>query len=304
MTRHSGRRRRMSSPDRPRSDADKYGADRQERRRHGAIIRTGPPATAGGPVRQAGGRKMHRVKTGPDSDIMDGDLQPQDGIMSGTSVLLVEDEKNIASFIAMYLRKEGFMVETAGSGSEGIVRAGKMTPQLIILDIMLPDMDGFEVCRRLRRESDVPIIMLTARDAPTDKVVGLELGADDYMTKPFDPRELVARVKSVLRRVNPQAREVSSPVTAGGITLDPGRHEVSAGGGDVKLTGKEFDLLHYLMLNAGLALSRQQLLQQVWGYDFAGDTRTVDVHINQLRKKLGGNAGIETVRGIGYKFVG
>jgi DNA-binding response OmpR family regulator len=223
--------------------------------------------------------------------------------MANISVLLVEDEKNIASFIAMYLRKEGFTVETAESGSEGISLASGKRPQLVILDIMLPDIDGFEVCRRLRRESDVPIIMLTARDTPTDKVVGLELGADDYVTKPFDPRELVARVKSVLRRSQAGGQEPAGPVTAGEVTLDPARHEVSAAGGEVKLTAKEFDLLHYLMVNSGLALSRDRLLQQVWGYDFAGDTRTVDVHINQLRKKLGAAAEIETVRGIGYKLV-
>ncbi len=224
--------------------------------------------------------------------------------MADTTILLVEDEKNIASFISMYLEKEGFSVRMASSGSQGIKAAGESAPELVILDIMLPDMDGFEVCRRLRRQSDVPIIMLTARDAPTDKVVGLELGADDYVTKPFEPRELVARVKSVLRRCERAGRGYEGPLSSGSITLDPEKHEVNAADEPVKLTGKEFDLLHYLMLNSGLALSRQKLLEQVWGYDFAGDTRTVDVHINQLRKKLGDAVAIETVWGVGYKFTG
>ena len=222
--------------------------------------------------------------------------------MADITILLVEDEKNIASFIAMYLEKEGFSVQVAASGGEGIALAARGAPQLVILDIMLPDMDGFEVCRRLRKESDIPIIMLTARDAPTDKVVGLELGADDYITKPFEPRELVARVRSVLRRYAPQGREQKGPVSSGSVTVDPERHEVAVAGDLVKLTGKEFDLLHYLILNAGIALSRQQLLEGVWGYDFVGDTRTVDVHINQLRKKLGEAVAIETVWGVGYKF--
>lgn len=225
-------------------------------------------------------------------------------VMNNVPILLVEDEQNIASFVAMYLKKEGFEVSVAITGEAGLAQAVECPPGVVILDIMLPDIDGFEVCRRLRRESDVPVIMLTARDNATDKVVGLELGADDYVTKPFDPRELVARVKSVLRR---SAR--SDPALPGGclsageLSLDPERHEVTVAGDQVRLTAKEFDLLNYLMVNHGLALSRQQLLEHVWGYEFFGDTRTVDVHINQLRKKLGPAARIETVRSIGYKLV-
>lgn len=224
--------------------------------------------------------------------------------MAKTQVLLVEDEENISSFIKMYLEKEEFTVEIAATGGDGVARAAANPPQLVILDIMLPDLDGFEVCRQVRQDSDVPIIMLTARDAQTDKVVGLELGADDYITKPFDPRELVARAKSVLRRAAPDRRAPEGIVTAGGISIDPMRHEVKVAGESLKLTAREFELLHYLVINHGLALSRQQLLEQVWGYDFAGDTRTVDVHINQLRKKLGEAVTIETVWGVGYKLTG
>lgn len=223
--------------------------------------------------------------------------------MSNKLVLLIEDEESIASFVAMFLRKEGFEVDMATDGASGLKLASRRSPQVIILDLMLPDMDGFEVCRRIRHDSDVPIIMLTARDAATDKVVGLELGADDYVTKPFDPRELVARVKSVLRRAQIRAQAAEAgPLSAGEVVLDPDRHEVSVGGELVQMTAKEFDLLHYLMLNRGLALSRQQLLEHVWGYDFLGDTRTVDVHINQVRKKLADAGEIETVWGVGYKL--
>jgi DNA-binding response OmpR family regulator len=222
--------------------------------------------------------------------------------MAGKSILIVEDEENIASFVAMYLEKEGYAVDVAGTGNDGLELAGAGNHHLVILDIMLPDIDGFEVCRRLRHDSSIPIIMLTARDASTDKVVGLELGADDYVTKPFEPRELVARVKSVLRRAECPSGEGSGPLIAGGVSLDPGRREVESGGKAVKLTAREFELLHFMMINAGLALSRQQLMERVWGYDFVGDTRTVDVHINQLRKKLGDALKIETVWGVGYKL--
>ena len=218
------------------------------------------------------------------------------------SVLVIEDEESIASFISMYLEKEGFKVDVAANGTRGLALAREKPTQVVILDLMLPDIDGFEVCRRLRHESDVPIIMLTARDAATDKVVGLELGADDYITKPFDPRELVARVKSVLRRTEAAGRGEDTMLSAGEVTLHPGRREVKVRGEEVKLTAKEFELLHFLMINQGLALSRQQLLEQVWGYDFYGDTRTIDVHVNQVRKKLGDAVNIETVRSVGYKL--
>ncbi|MFA5810293.1 MAG: response regulator transcription factor [Thermoleophilia bacterium] len=222
--------------------------------------------------------------------------------MSKPPVLIIEDEESIASFVRMYLEKEGYEVHVAGTGEGGLELAHDKNPAVIILDIMLPDIDGFEVCRRLRHDSQVPIIMLTARDASTDKVVGLELGADDYITKPFDPRELVARVKSVLRRAQSGAGKAGETLAAGEITLDTGRHEVTVAGESVKLTSMEFNLLHYLLFNKGLVLTRQQLLEHVWGYDFMGDTRTVDVHINQLRRKLGDAASIETVWSVGYKL--
>lgn len=221
-----------------------------------------------------------------------------------TRILIIEDEESIASFISMYLQKEGYAVVTAATGEDGLARAADDTPDLVLLDIMLPGIDGFEVCRRLRQDNAIPIIMLTARDTATDKVVGLELGADDYVTKPFDPRELVARVKAVLRRAAGDDDPEPELLAAGALELDNARHEVRAAGAEVKLTAKEFDLLRYLMINQGLALSRQQLLERVWGYDFYGGTRTVDVHVNQLRKKLGESLDLETVRGIGYKLAG
>jgi len=217
-------------------------------------------------------------------------------------VLLIEDEESIASFVAMYLEKEGFAVVSAVTGAAGLALAREKQPRVILLDLMLPDIDGFEICRQLRQESEVPIIMLTARDASTDKVLGLELGADDYITKPFDPRELVARVKSLLRRSEVMANGADAPLSVGPLTLDPGRREVTINGEEAKLTAREFELLHFMIVNRGLALSRQQLLERVWGYEFFGDTRTVDVHINQVRKKLGDSVRIETVRSIGYKL--
>lgn len=236
---------------------------------------------------------------------LDGKTDDPVGKMTANTILLIEDEANIASFVAMYLRDEGFAVEVAASGGEGLKLEEELKPAMVILDIMLPDIDGFEVCRRLRGRSRVPVIMLTARDTATDKVVGLELGADDYVTKPFEPRELVARVKSVLRRAGEAAagEGAGEVLSAGEVALDSGRHEVTVTGKEVKLTAREFELLHFLMLNRGLALTRQQLLERVWGYDFLGDTRTIDVHVNQLRRKLGAGLKIETVWGVGYKLV-
>src|SRR5659263_218923 len=183
-------------------------------------------------------------------------------------VLLIEDEESIASFVTMYLEKEGFAVVSAVTGAAGLALAREKQPRVILLDLMLPDIDGFEICRQLRQESEVPIIMLTARDASTDKVLGLELGADDYITKPFDPRELVARVKSLLRRSEVMANGADAPLSVGPLTLDPGRREVTINGEEAKLTAREFELLHFMIVNRGLALSRQQLLERVWGYEF------------------------------------
>ena len=217
-------------------------------------------------------------------------------------ILVVEDEANIASFVAVYLKKAGFEVSVARNGSEALAKAGTEAPTLIILDLMLPDLDGIEVCRRIRQRSDVPILMLTARDDDVDKIIGLEVGADDYLTKPFNPRELVARVKSILRRSTTRRRDPEVALLEhGALRIDSGRREVTVGGEEVQLAPKEFDLLWELLDHRGLVLTRDQLLERVWGYTFAGDTRTVDVHVRQLRRKLGEACPIVTVWGVGYK---
>jgi DNA-binding response OmpR family regulator len=218
------------------------------------------------------------------------------------TVLVVEDEENIASFVAMYLKRAGFAVRAAATGNEGLEKASADPPSLIILDLMLPDLDGIDVCRRIRQRSDVPILMLTARDDDIDKIIGLEVGADDYLTKPFNPGELVARVKSILRRANPERREFESAhLEHGDLRIDAGRREVTVAGREVQLAPKEFDLLWELLDHRGLVLTRDQLLERVWGYTFAGDTRTVDVHVRQLRRKLAEACPIVTVWGVGYK---
>ena len=218
-------------------------------------------------------------------------------------ILVVEDEASIASFVAMYLKKAGFSVRVATSGSDALAKAANESPAMIVLDLMLPDLDGIDVCRRIRQTSDVPILMLTARDDDVDKIIGLEVGADDYLTKPFNPRELVARVKSILRRSTPpRRREVESRALEHGLLkIDSGRREVKVGDEEVQLAPKEFDLLWELLDHRGLVLTRDQLLERVWGYTFAGDTRTVDVHVGQLRRKLGESCPIVTVWGVGYK---
>ena len=222
---------------------------------------------------------------------------------SGTSeILVVEDEASIASFVSLYLKNAGFEVRTAENGTDALAAVQVKEPALIILDLMLPDLDGIEVCRRIRQRSDVPILMLTARDEDVDKIIGLEVGADDYMTKPFNPRELVARVKSILRRVTPERREAQGErIVHGDLVIDAGRREVTVKGVEVQLAPKEFELLWELLDHRGLVLTRDQLLERVWGYTFAGDTRTVDVHVRQVRRKLGEAAPIVTVWGVGYK---
>jgi DNA-binding response OmpR family regulator len=218
------------------------------------------------------------------------------------TIVVVEDEASIASFVSLYLKNAGYTVKTAATGSEALMLAGSETPELIVLDLNLPDIDGIEVCRRLRKNSDVPIIMLTARDEDVDKIIGLEVGADDYLTKPFNPRELVARVKSVLRRSTSDRKELESAVLRHGeLVVDAGRREVRVGDREIQLAPKEFDLLWELLDHRGLVLTRDQLLERVWGYTFAGDTRTVDVHVRQLRRKLGEASPIVTVWGVGYK---
>jgi len=218
------------------------------------------------------------------------------------TVLVVEDETSIASFVALYLKNAGYRVQTAGTGQEALDAVGRERPDLIVLDLMLPDLDGIEVCRRIRRSADIPILMLTARDEDVDKIIGLEVGADDYLTKPFNPRELVARVKSILRRSVPERREPQArEIKHGLLHIDAGRREVRVDGNEVQLAPKEFDLLWELLDHRGLVLTRDQLLERVWGYTFAGDTRTVDVHVRQLRRKLGEASPIVTVWGVGYK---
>src|SRR5262247_2053350 len=218
------------------------------------------------------------------------------------SILIVEDENSIASFVALYLKNAGYSVRTVANGADALDQVSSDPPALTILDLMLPDIDGIEVCRRIRKTSDVPILMLTARDEDVDKIIGLEVGADDYLTKPFNPRELVARVKSILRRSTPDRKEVASAtISHGDLTVDAGRREVTVGDEEIKLAPKEFDLLWELLDHRGLVLTRDQLLERVWGYTFAGDTRTVDVHVRQLRRKLGEASPIVTVWGVGYK---
>jgi len=218
------------------------------------------------------------------------------------TVLVVEDETSIASFVALYLKNAGYRVQTAGTGQDALDALSHDRPDLVVLDLMLPDIDGIEVCRRIRRGSDLPILMLTARDEDVDKIIGLEVGADDYLTKPFNPRELVARVKSILRRAVPERREPQErQLKHGSLDIDAGRREVRVDGKEVQLAPKEFDLLWELLDHRGLVLTRDQLLERVWGYTFAGDTRTVDVHVRQLRRKLGDASPIVTVWGVGYK---
>ncbi len=222
-------------------------------------------------------------------------------------ILVVDDEPPIVDMLSYNLKRANYEVITARDGEEALVKARQEQPDLIILDLMLPRLDGLEVCRALRRERDVPIIMLTARDSEVDRVVGLELGADDYVVKPFSVRELMARVKSVLRRATPRPlEEVLDTVRAGTLTVDAARHEVRLQGCELELTALEFDLLYTLTLHAGQVLSREQLLTQVWGYDYYGDLRVVDAAIKRLRAKVR-RAGpdkelITTVRGVGYKL--
>ncbi|MGQ0679766.1 MAG: response regulator transcription factor [Actinomycetota bacterium] len=216
-------------------------------------------------------------------------------------ILLVEDDRNIAGLVQMYLEREGFRVVHASSGEEALELAASRPPTMVLLDIGLPGIDGIEVCRRLRASSGVAIMMLTARDSEIDRVVGLEIGADDYVTKPFSPREVVARVKAILRRVEP-APAGTVPLSAGEVTLWPDRREVAAGDRPVQLTAKQFDLLRFLIENRGMVLARSQILSGVWGYDFYGGERTIDAHIRTIRKLLGDALPLVTIRGVGYKI--
>jgi DNA-binding response OmpR family regulator len=221
--------------------------------------------------------------------------------MERGTILVVDDEPNIADLVELYLRRDGYRVVKAATGEEVAGAVTSHRPRLVVLDVGLPDIDGLEVCRRLRQTSSIPVIFLTARDTEIDRVLGLELGADDYVTKPFSPPELVARVKAVLRRTD-GATSSAELVQVGAVTIDVGRREVRVGDEPVAFTGKEFDLLKFLAERPGLAMSRQQILDGVWGHDWYGDARTVDVHIAQVRKKLADSVRIDTVRGVGYRL--
>ncbi len=235
--------------------------------------------------------------------------------MVGSSVLVVEDDKTLLEVLRYNLARDGYEVFTATDGAAGLEAARTHRPDLVILDVMLPVMDGYGVCRALRRETTVPIMMLTARTEETDKVVGLEVGADDYVTKPFSMKELMARVRAMLRR-SEMTKQAASPGTegpvpclrAGDLEIDAARHRVSRGGTLVELSRMEFALLEFLARHRGQVFSRNQLLEKVWGYDFAGDTRTVDVHVSWLRHKIEDDPPhprrLLTVRGIGYKLEG
>jgi len=231
--------------------------------------------------------------------------------MPDNKVLIVEDDANLRETLKYNLRKDGYDVFTAGDGEQAIEVARREKPDLLILDIMLPKINGFEVCRILRKEMTMPILMLTAKADETDKIVGLEIGADDYMTKPFSMRELLARVRAMLRRT--KMTEVSTAVEKaslkiGNLEVNIARHQASLSGTVLELSPKEFDLLAFLAKNKGLVFSREQLLEKVWGYDYAGDSRTVDVHIRWLRQKIEADPAhpklLETVRGTGYKLEG
>jgi len=215
-------------------------------------------------------------------------------------ILLVEDEANIASIVRTYLEREGFAVLWVRSGEEALAELSRHPLSLMVLDIGLPGIDGFEVCRRAGGR--IPIIVLTAREEEPDRVAGLEAGADDYVAKPFSPRELTARVKAVLRRAKAGAPPADT-LTVGPVTLSGSRREVLVGEREVELTQREFDLLEYLMQRPGMVVSREELLEVVWGYLAPGETRTVEVHVAQLRKKLGDPSLVRTVRGVGYKAV-
>jgi DNA-binding response OmpR family regulator len=219
------------------------------------------------------------------------------------TVLIVDDERNIVELVRLYLEKEGFAVLAAADGEQALELHRRHEPDLVVLDLMLPLIDGFEVCRELRRRGDTPILMLTARTDDVDAIVGLELGADDYVTKPFNPRALVARIKAILRRTGAAARG-GRPIEVGPLRIDPRRREAHVGDRRLDLRAREFDLLAALARDPGVVLTRDVLLEDVWGTDFPGETRTVDVHVAEVRKKLASDGpAIETLRGLGYRMV-
>jgi two-component system, OmpR family, alkaline phosphatase synthesis response regulator PhoP len=219
------------------------------------------------------------------------------------TILVVDDERHIVDLLRLYLEKEGFGVVAAADGEAALTLHDRHLPDLVILDLMLPKLDGFEVCRELRRRGETPILMLTARSDDIDAIVGLELGADDYVTKPFNPRALVARVKAILRRSGAVSR-AGRPLEVGALRIDARRRDASVGDRRLELRAREFDLLAALARDPGVVLTRDALLEDVWGTDFPGETRTVDVHVAEVRKKLGADGPqIETIRGLGYRLV-
>ncbi len=229
--------------------------------------------------------------------------------MSNKKILIVEDDPNLLDTLVYNLNKEGYDVVTSINGEQAVESARRENPDLIILDIMLPGLNGLEVCRILRKEMTVPILMLTARNEEVDKIIGLEVGADDYMTKPFSMRELIARIRAMLRRAGmtvTQPDSVDKTIAIGTLVIDTGRHRITISGKELELSPKEYDLLVFLAVNRGFVFTREQLLEKVWGYDFAGDTRTVDVHIRWLRQKIESDPSkpekLITVRGAGYKL--
>ena len=225
-------------------------------------------------------------------------------------ILVADDEQNIVRLLRLYLRNEGFDVVAAADGKQALERFASESPDLVLLDLMMPQMSGFDVCTEIRKRSDVPVIMLTARSDDVDKIVGLEMGADDYVTKPFNPREVVARVKAALRRRSwdrestDDPEEEAAPVTVGNVTLEPASRDVTVAGTRVRLRQREFDLLEAFLRHPNVVLDRERLLRLVWGQEYEGDTRTIDVHVAWLRDKLReADAKIETVWGVGYKLV-
>jgi two-component system alkaline phosphatase synthesis response regulator PhoP len=223
--------------------------------------------------------------------------------MTQAKILVIDDEPSILKLVAAYLKPEGYEIVLAATGTEGLKIARMARPDLVVLDLMLPGMDGLEVLSQLRRDSDVYVILLTARSEETDKIVGLSVGADDYVTKPFSPRELVARIKAGLRRIRSSGGQVEGEVYGfRHVRIDTGSRQVFLDGEAIELTAIEFDLLKALAENHGRVLSREQLLENVWGYNYFGEMRVVDVHVGHIRQKLGGDAFITTVRGIGYRF--
>ena len=222
------------------------------------------------------------------------------------TILLVEDEISITEPLAEALGREGFETKVAATAAEALEVAGRIQPDLVLLDVMLPDGSGFDVCRELRQRSQVPIIMLTARGEEADRVVGLELGADDYIVKPFSAREVAARIRAVLRRVDAPTRPDDKPIEVGELRLDPAKREVTKDGGTIELSRKEFELLHLLMANAGSVVTRERAIDEVWDTYWFGSTKTLDVHVSGLRRKLGDDSSeprfLHTIRGVGFRF--